>query len=295
MLKSMTGSGRAQGNFDWGSVTLDISSVNHKYQDISLRLPKELSRAEKALQDRLRSAFRRGKVIFRCEVCWSSSYKTCSINREILKEYVENIRETLRELGLEDGLHIEHLLDLPGVIEPALVVDSASEEKMEEDIKTLMESLLEDWLFMREAEGRHLALEIEKHLLEFGKHLESIKNRWPIARSEAIEAFKERIEILLDGQQVALEESRIAQEVAILSDKWDITEEIARLLSHVAKFREIMDNVEVSGKKLDFLLQEMNREVNTIASKVNDSVIRWEAVEAKSELESMREQIQNVE
>lgn len=294
MLKSMTGSGRAQGNFDWGSVTLDISSVNHKYQDISLRLPKELSRAEKALQDRLRSAFRRGKVIFRCEVCWSSSYKTCSINREILKEYVENIRETLRELGLEDGLHIEHLLDLPGVIEPALVA-KASEEKMEEDIKTLMESLLEDWLFMREAEGRHLALEIEKHLLEFGKHLESIKNRWPIARSEAIEAFKERIEILLDGQQVALEESRIAQEVAVLSDKWDITEEIARLLSHVAKFREIMDNVEVSGKKLDFLLQEMNREVNTIASKVNDSVIRWEAVEAKSELESMREQIQNVE
>ncbi len=295
MLKSMTGYSRVQGSFAWGTVSLELSSVNHKYQDISIRLPKELSGTEPLLQKKLRSAFQRGKVVLRCDVCWSQEYKACSVNGGILKAYVRNIQKTLADLGLERVPQIEPLLNLPGVLEPAASGDASSLEAMGKDMEPLLESALEDWNVMRKTEGGHLSEDIMSRLDDLEERVQNVRQRWPDARNEAIEAFRERIATLLDGQDIAPDEARIAQEVVILNDKWDITEEIARLDSHVAKFREIMDNVEVSGKKLDFLVQEMNREVNTIASKSNDSTLRWEAVEAKSTLESIREQIQNVE
>jgi len=295
MLGSMTGYSRVQESIAWGAVTLEISSVNHKYQDVSIRLPKELSGAEPVLQKRLRSAFRRGKVVLRCDVCWSQAYNVCSVNSGVLKEYVKNVQKTLSDLDLQGQPQIEHLLNLPGVLEPAVTPDASSLESMTGDLETLLDSALEGWLSMRETEGKHLSEDIMEHLQEFEKRIEKVRKHWPDARDTAISAFKERIRTLLVGQDGVPDESRIAQEVVILSDKWDITEEITRIDSHVAKFREIMDNIEVSGKKLDFLVQEMNREVNTVASKCNDSTLRWEAVEAKAQLESMREQIQNVE
>ncbi|MGC9371731.1 MAG: YicC/YloC family endoribonuclease [Thermovirgaceae bacterium] len=295
MLKSMTGYSRVQGSFEWGTVTLEVSSVNHKYQDISIRLPKELSGAEPLLQKRLRSAFRRGKVLLRSDVCWSQAYRSYYVNSDILKGYVSNIQKTFADLGLERVPQIEPLLNLPGVLEPAASKDASSLEAIGKDMKSLLESALEDWNGMRKTEGRHLAEDIMAHLVDLENRIKTLGKRWPEARDAAIDVFRERISTLLAGQEIAPDEARIAQEIVILNDKWDITEEIARLGSHVAKFREIMDNVEVLGKKLDFLVQEMNREVNTIASKSNDSTLRWEAVEAKSTLESIREQIQNVE
>jgi uncharacterized protein (TIGR00255 family) len=295
MLKSMTGYSRVQNTFEWGTVSLEISSVNHKYQDISIRLPKELSGVEPLLQKRLRSAFRRGKVLLRSDVCWSQAYRSCYVNSDILKAYVRDIQKTFADMGIERVPQIEALLNLPGVLESAAAKYAFSLEAMEKDMGSLLESALEDWNGMREIEGGHLAEDIMTHLMHLENRIKTLRNRWPEARDAALDAFRERINTLLAGQEIAPDEARIAQEIVILNDKWDITEEIARLDSHVAKFRDIMDNVEVSGKKLDFLVQEMNREVNTIASKSNDSTLRWEAVEAKATLESIREQIQNVE
>lgn len=291
----MTGYSRSQADFEWGSVTIEISSVNHKYQDVSIRLPREFSTMEPVLQKRFRSAFKRGKAVLRCDVCWSASCKACSIKRDILGGYVGDLRSAIAELNLDDSLRIDALLNLPGVLEPSSAPDATSLEKVEDHVLAVLETVLEDWLAMKQKEGLHLEKNIIDHLEKLEVHLETIRTHWPRARISAIESFRERIRTLLEAQHTAPDDSRIAQEVVILSDKWDISEEIARLDSHVAKFREIMDNVEVSGKKLDFLVQEMNREINTIASKSNDSTLRWEAVEAKSELESMREQIQNVE
>jgi len=295
MLKSMTGYSKAQGSFEWGTITLEVSSVNHKYQDISIRLPKELSGVEPLLQKRLRSAFRRGKVLVRSDVCWSQAYRSCHVNNDILKTYVRNIQKTFADLGIEGLPRIEPLLNLPGVLEPAAPKDISSLEAMGQDIESLLESALEDWNIMRGTEGEHLAEDIMARLVDLENWIDNLGKYWHEARDAAVDAFRERISTLLAGQEITPDETRIAQEIVILNDKWDITEEITRLGSHVAKFREIMDNVEVSGKKLDFLVQEMNREVNTIASKSNDSTLRWEAVEAKATLESIREQIQNVE
>ncbi|MGC9490405.1 MAG: YicC/YloC family endoribonuclease [Thermovirgaceae bacterium] len=295
MLKSMTGYSRVQNFFEWGTASLEISSVNHKYQDISIRLPKELSGAEPLLQKRLRSAFRRGKVLLRSDVCWSQAYRSCYVNSDILKAYVKDIQKAFADLGIERVPQIEPLLNLPGVLEPAAAKDAFSLEAMGKDMDSLLESALEDWNGMRAIEGGHLKEDILVHLMDLENRIKTLGKRWPEARDAAVNAFRERISTLLAGQGIALDEARVAQEIVILNDKWDITEEIARLGSHMAKFRDIMDNVEVSGKKLDFLVQEMNREVNTIASKSNDSTLRWEAVEAKATLESIREQIQNVE
>ncbi len=295
MLKSMTGYSRVQESFEWGTVTLEVSSVNHKYQDISIRLPKELSGAEPLLQKRLRSAFRRGKVLLRCDISWSQAYRSCNVNSDILKEYLRSIQKTLADLGIDRVPQIEPLLNLPGVLEPAASKDTSSLEAMGKDMESLLESALEEWNVMRGNEGGHLAEDILTHLFDLEGRVKTLGKRWPEVRDAAIDTLRERIRTLLAGQEIVPDEARIAQEIVILNDKWDITEEITRLGSHVAQFREIMDNIEVSGKKLDFLVQEMNREVNTIASKCNDSTLRWEAVEAKATLESIREQIQNVE
>jgi uncharacterized protein (TIGR00255 family) len=157
---------------------------------------------------------------------------------------------------------------------------------------------LEEWKKMRILEGEDLSREILFHLQEFEDIVKKVEARWPEAKDQAIDSLRERLQTLVEklpGEWTSIEESRFAQEVSILADRWDVSEEFARIHSHLGKFHSVSKSQDPVGRKLDFLIQELNREVNTTGSKIQDADIRWLIVEAKSTLEQIREQIQNVE
>ncbi|MDO9508781.1 MAG: YicC/YloC family endoribonuclease [Thermovirgaceae bacterium] len=295
MLKSMTGFSRNRIDTRFGAISLEISSVNHRNQEITVKTPRELSLFEQVVQQGIRTASRRGKVQARLEICWDPTLRAARIDPEVLKGYVGGISRISKDLGFQGDVAIEQLLSLPGVIVSPQDIDGDLENDLGEAIADLLGAGISQWDLMRSLEGSHLQQEITDHLERFHILVLDIGARWAVAKDIAAGSLKERIRLLLDSGGFECDEGRIAQEIIILNDKWDIAEEMARLASHVDKFRGIVHNDVVSGKTLDFLVQEMNREINTIASKVQDADIRWVSVEAKSALESIREQIQNVE
>ncbi len=295
MLKSMTGFSRISQQTDLGSVSIEISSVNHRNQEISVRLPRELSRYEQVIQESIRSASRRGKIQVRIDICWDPCVKAARIESGVLKQYAEEIQRIRSEMDLKGEVALELLLTLPGVVSSEQMSQDNLEGILDDPVQSLIKKGVFEWDRMRSMEGEHLQSTIMVSLEELGKVLFSIRDKWAIARDNALENHKERVRLVLDNSGVSADENRVAQEIVLLGDKWDITEELARAFSHVDKFISMVHNDEVSGKTLDFLVQEMNREMNTIASKVQDADIRWISVEAKSLLESIREQIQNLE
>jgi len=294
-LKSMTGFSRTLENTDLGSISLEVSSVNHRNQEINIRLPRELSRYEQNVQERIREVSRRGKIQVRIDICWDSCVKAASIESGVLKQYAEEIQRIRSEMGLKDEIALELLLNLPGVVSSEQLSQDNLEGILDDPVRSLINRGVCEWDKMRSIEGEHLQSAIISSIEDLRKVLLSIKEKWVNARDNALQAHKDRVRQVLDNSGVAADENRVAQEIVLLGDKWDISEELARTTSHMDKFCGIVHNDEVSGKTLDFLVQEMNREMNTIASKVQDADIRWISVEAKSLLESIREQIQNVE
>lgn len=298
MLFSMTGFSRSQVDRPWGTLTAEISSVNHRYQEVSVRSPRDLAGFEPLIQAMVRKEFQRGKVLVRVEVNWHSQYRAVEINPDVLKNYFTQVTGIRRELDLSGEPPLEQLLLLPGVTERSLAESESIRDQLEEALRELILSALEDWKTMRLREGQDLHDEVATHLREFESIVTQIEELWPEARDQAIDALRDRINTLmarLPGERTEIEESRFAQEVSVLADRWDVSEEIARINSHLAKFRSISEGTGTVGRKLDFLIQELNREINTTGSKVQDAQIRWLVVEAKSSLERIREQIQNVE
>ena len=291
MIKSMTGFSRVEEKRDLCTITLELSSVNHRNQEISVRLPREATHLEPLVQQRLRVASRRGKIQARIDISWDSALKSSRIEPEILKGYVKDLERIRQELGLKEEVRLEFLLSLPGTVTSSEMDAPGLEDILLDAVRNALERGVQEWDSMRTEEGEHLQKVILESLREFEKTMEAIGERWIFSRDTALETQKERIRQILDSA----DENRVAQEIVLVADKWDITEELARSSSHVDKFLAIVHNDEVSGKTLDFLLQEMNREINTIASKVQDSEVRWLAVEAKNFLERIRELVQNVE
>jgi uncharacterized protein (TIGR00255 family) len=292
----MTGFGNASAEREWGTLTLELSSVNHRYQEISVRLPRELISWEPWFHQKLRAHFRRGKVQARADIAWAASLMVAPVNKEALVNYYEKIVSIRDSLGAIRDISVEALVNLPGVLDLPGRLALGRDEDTERMLGELLAAASENWNVMRRAEGAHLKSEIDSHLARAEKNISSIEELWPDTRASAFETMMERVNKALEAASAApLGDSRFAQEVVILADRWDISEEIARMKSHITKFREIGEGGESEGRKLDFLVQEMNREVNTINSKVTNSEIRWIAVEAKTSIERMREQIQNLE
>jgi uncharacterized protein (TIGR00255 family) len=292
----MTGFGRSEVDYDWGTVVVEVSSVNHRYSEISVRLPKELARLEPQIISIVKANSSRGKITVRLDVRWSAQYSVPTINKNVLEGYIRDLEEISETFSLGCDIRLEHLLTLPGVLEPPLQNKETIFEDVAKALTGQVESALVNWNEMREVEGSHLLGDVLKYVQELEKRLVNIARTWDFVKEKALADFRERIETILAQQGVEADESRIIQEIVILSDKWDISEELDRLDSHMKKLRELLyEKAFVSGKKIDFLLQEINREINTIGSKASDSDIRWEIVEAKASIESMREQIQNVE
>ena len=293
MFLSMTGFGRASRDFPWGTVTFELTSVNHRYQDFSVRLPRELASLESRMVASLRGAVKRGKVRLSAEVVWNPGARSPILDEQALLHCFERVCSLSQEKGLRAPSELTAFLSLPGVCDTPRVSEGADlgaevwDELLDEAVASLME--------MKRSEGAKLLAVVEEELGAFEGVAALLAERWKIASSDAIEALRGRIEKVMERFALDLDEGRIAQEVSLMSDRWDVSEELARLEAHVAKFRQTAGGDESEGRKLDFLIQEMNREVNTMGSKVGDAEFRWGVVEAKSCLERIREQIQNVE
>ena len=295
MFLSMTGFGSSRHEFSWGTVIFEITSINHKYQDFSVKLPRELSALENRILTLMRESIKRGKVKLSADIAWKPGARVPVIDAEGLMNLYHQVRRIAKRNSLETTSDIVDLLMIPGVLESSnnLAEETAREqpEIWDNIVKTAIESLME----MKKSEGEKLALKVDEDLNELEELNRTLKERWKIADTEAIEALRTRIESVMEYYKLEIDAARVAQEVALISDKWDVSEELTRLEAHIDKFRQIMNEQESSGKKLDFLIQEMNREINTMGSKVSDAEFRWEVVEAKTCIERIREQIQNIE
>lgn len=293
MIKSMTGYGKASYKDDNLTIHMEIKSVNHRYLDISVRMPQVFLEYEDQLRQAIRALIKRGKVDLYVTIESESLYdKEVQVNFHLLESYIQTFENIKRLHNVTTPLSLDHILQLPDVL--TVVEKENKSSTLEEALLDTCSTAVRNLVTMRENEGEMLYKKIVKNLENVTQCLQKIK-----ARSEELEpAFQKRLydklnELLLE--QMEIDESRILTEVAIMSEKTNIQEEITRLESHCVQFYAVLEEKESIGRKLDFLIQEMNREINTIGSKGNDLDINREVINIKSELEMIREQIQNIE
>ena len=291
----MTGFVSKSYEFSWGTVLFEITSINHKYQDFLVKLPPELTSLENRMLNLMRSSIGRGRVKLSASITWKNGAEIPLLNEEGLMNLYNQIKRFAKKNNLECPNDISNLLMIPGIFDASSnAAELASRENFEIWDKILSDTV-NSLMEMKKSEGEKLKINIEEDLKFLEKILAKMNERWKIARDEALNSIKLRIEEVLEEYKLPLDEARIAEEVALAADRWDVSEEITRMNAHSEKFKLTMNNKEPSGKKLDFLIQEMIREINTMGSKVNDADFRWLVVEAKTCIERMREQIQNVE
>ena len=294
MIRSMTGFTRESRNFEWGTLTIEISSVNHRYQELTIRLPRELASFESAIGGLLRSGLGRGKIRFFAEISWAPRYKALAIDGEVLRNYYTQILSLSDELGTGQKPGLPSLLSLPGVLESPSVL-SMVEAQVGGALEEIVGACIKSLAGMREKEGENLRRAVEEYLDSFETLVGSIEKYWTGKKEELFEELRKRVTLLLEGVANEADQGRVAQELALMGDKWDISEEFVRSGSHCRQFRAILAGPSSEGRKLDFLIQEMNREVNTIGSKGNDIEMSHAVVDLKAEIEKIREQVQNVE
>ncbi len=294
MIKSMTGFGRAVKVLNGKSITVEIRSVNHRYYEASARLPRSYSFAEEKLKALVKNRVSRGKVEISVLVQnteGSQPDEKITMNKEIIKAYVDALREVKDELNLADDLSLSAVMRLPDAF--TVVKAEQNEEQMWADLEQTATEALDKFIEMRENEGTRLRADISERLKTIESNVAIVEQRSP----KIVEDYRKRLydrmcEVL---ESKAVDESRILLEAGIFSEKTAVDEETVRLRSHITQFREMLESGEPVGRKLDFLVQEMNRETNTIGSKVQDIEVTRIVVDQKSEIEKIREQIQNIE
>jgi uncharacterized protein (TIGR00255 family) len=291
----MTGFGRASERNQAGQFVAEISSVNHRYLEVSVRVPRELLSFEASIQQKIREKARRGKVQVRCEVAWAPEFRVLELREEVLESYLARLDDFYRKIGRDGSVDPAILLSLPGVFETPTQDETAWREDLERTVDSLMEKATENWITMRRQEGNHLQEVLLQNLEALENLTEEMGTAAEKAKEEAVENLRKRVLEVMALSEEAVREQRLAQEIVLLSDRWDVSEETARLRSHLVKFKESLNGREAVGRKLDFLSQEINRELNTLDSKVSAANVRWMAVDGKTTLEKIREQIQNIE
>ncbi|HEX8650291.1 MAG TPA: YicC/YloC family endoribonuclease [Pyrinomonadaceae bacterium] len=292
-MKSMTGFGRGSSTGENFSVAVDLKTVNNRFLDIHLRTGAELSSLEALVKRRIATRLSRGRVdaSITFERTGEVAYE---LNRPLISGYISALRSMKQEFALTGEPDINVLARLPGAMQP--VRDGLNEE-MVAGIELAIDEALDELEQMREREGEALIVEMRDRLNEIARHVPVIE----AAASGLVEAYRARLQkriaelLARDAQSVEMDQGRLAQEVAYLADRSDISEELARLKSHLTQFREVLESSGEAGKRLDFLLQELNREANTVLSKSTDLPIKEAALAIKGEIEKLREQVQNVE
>ncbi len=292
MIKSMTGFGRGHEILNGRDITVEIRAVNHRYYEFSCRIPRSMGFIEEKLKSLLNGKISRGKVEVSVLVSNTDAPdEKVSINREVVRDYITALRSVQEELSLNDDLSLSHIMRIPDAF--TVVKEETDEEQLWGDIKTVAEQALGKFIAMREAEGERMKADLLARLDTIEGWVGVVEERSPIIVEEYRKKLFDRMTEVLNGANV--DESRILLEAGIFSEKTAVDEETVRLRSHIAQFRTMLCGEEPVGRKLDFLVQEMNRETNTIGSKVQDIEVTRLVVDQKSEIEKIREQIQNIE
>lgn len=296
MVRSMTGYGRGIYSDNQRSITVEVKAVNHRYCDITVKMPRKYSFAEEKIKAAAKEVMRRGKIEIGVSIDnFGKSETDVNLNLEVAKRYYDALTRLGQSFELSGDGQVPLSL-LAGMTDVLTTVPAADdEEEFTRELMAVLKEALEGISAMRTVEGEKLALDILKRadIIENTKNL--IAERAPKIEREYKEKLKARITELLDGS-VEVPEDRLALEAAIFADKANITEEIVRLGSHIDQLRTFINgDEETVGKKIDFLVQEMNREANTIGSKSNDMDITSWMLELKAEIEKIREQVQNIE
>ncbi|MDD4081656.1 MAG: YicC family protein [Eubacteriales bacterium] len=287
----MTGYGRGQSAFGGKVITAEIKTVNHRFLDLSLRLPRTMSALEIPLRQRLSAVFARGAVTLTVtHDLGGVQAALVSANLPLAQEYFEAAQQVAHAVNLKAGIKLNTLLSLPEVLNlvPLEEEPEALQTAVNEAVDAACQAALDD----REREGEQLKIVLAGHLEELRGSALALRDEAPNQPAHAYEKLVKRLSTLPD---IMVEPQRLAQEVALFSDKSDITEEIARLLAHCDQMAQLLDNTGPIGREMDFLAQEMNREANTVCSKSATLPVTRLGLACKAQAEKLREQIQNVE
>lgn len=292
MIKSMTGFGRCEICESDRKFTVEMKSVNHRYLDVNLKMPKKLNFFESAIRGLLKEYAQRGKVdIFVTYEDMTEENVSIKYNKDVAAKYLEYLRQISSDFGLEDDIRVSTLSKYPEVF--SMEEAEIDEEGIWKTLEKAFRGAAEGFVETRIKEGEHLKEDLIGKLDEMLTHVEFIEERSPQIITEYRRKLTDRVQELLED--IKVDESRLLTEVTVFADKVCVDEEIVRLKSHIASTKQALLEGGSIGRKLDFLAQEMNREANTILSKSNDLEISNRGIELKTQIEKVREQIQNIE
>lgn len=290
-MKSMTGFGRGKYENDSREYIVEIKSVNHKYNDITIKMPRSIAYLEENVKKEINKVISRGKVdVYISFINNSNVGRGVKINTELAGMYINELRKICNETGIQDNINVIDIAKMPDVLN---IQNDEDEELLWSELQLALKESLDGFISMRQAEGEKIKKDLLERINEVLENTNKISNFSTRLVEDYVVKLTNRVKEYLKTNVV--DESRLAQEVVIYADKCSVEEEITRLKSHITQFVELLNADGAIGKKIDFLLQEMNRETNTIGSKANCLDITNLVVEIKTELENIREQIQNIE
>ena len=292
MIRSMTGYGRAVMTLNGREITVEVRSVNNRFLDCSIKLPRAFSYAEDAVKQKIKEQVSRGKVdVFISVNTTAGENVKISLNRPVLEGYLEALRTIAADYGVREDISATSLARFPEVF--LLEKPEEDEAQNTADIVAVAQQAVSAYNAMRETEGAALAADLRAHAAIILSYVEKVEARSPVTVAEYRSRLENKLREVLES--TTIDEGRILTEAAIFADKVAVDEETVRLRSHLNQLESLLQSGGAIGRKLDFLLQEMNREANTIGSKGNDLEQTRNVVEIKAELEKIREQIQNIE
>lgn len=290
-MKSMTGFGRASLESNGKNYIIEIKTVNNKYSDITVKSPKRLSFMEDKIRKQIANRITRGKVeVLVSFFDFSNKSKNVVLNKEIAKEYIKQLREIADENNLSENISVVEIAKLPDILNS---IDSDNDEEIASEDLQCLNMALDSLIEMRKAEGENIKQDLLVRIERVQNLVDKIAENSKGIVEEYVSKLEKRVKEILKTDVV--DENRIAQEAVIYADKTSIEEELTRLNSHIVQFKELVNSDGPVGKKLDFMIQEMNRETNTIGSKAGSGEITKAVIDLKVELEDIREQIQNIE
>ncbi len=292
MILSMTGYGTGSAENDDAAVSVEIRTVNHRFLDLHIRLPREYLFLEGEIQQLVRNSLTRGRVEVSATVQRTGIPETV-INSRMVESYLKAAARLKDEFNLQDSMDLRTLLNLPGVLKNGDADSAVASDELLDLLKQSVQAALEGVLQMRRREGEAIRVEMLQNLACIEENTQIIRKLSSDSSAECLKKLNERLAQLLPQREI--DPQRLAQEAALIADKCDISEEVARLESHTEQYRTLICAEERVGKKLDFLLQELQREANTILSKSGNIKVAHHAIAIKTDVEKLREQVQNVE
>ena len=291
MIKSMTGYGKSSLSINLREYQVEIKTVNHKYIDTNIRLPRSISYLEDDIRKLITSKLKRGKVdVLITFENFNKDDNEIKINKELAKMYIDSFKDLAQEENLSTNIDVTEITKLPDVV---IVKSNIDEEQIKTELLQVVENAVNNLIEMRQSEGNRISGDILAKISQIEEKNEEIFGLSTGLIREYVVKLETRIKEILKTEE--LDKSRLMQEIVIYADKCSVEEEVTRLRSHISQLREIIKSKEPTGKKMDFLIQEMNRETNTIGSKANNLEITNKVVDIKTILEDIREQIQNIE